>query len=139
TSDNTLVANVTGLAPGDYTIVVRKGESAIGELLDADGNGISLEELGEGGVVLGAENQGLVLDAVETALNGEILPGLGLPLGTIVRNILEPLLDTTTALGAGELVDVLTEALDNLGLTGFVDEVLGAVAEALLSNTLTLI
>src|SRR5690606_19973054 len=103
TGDNTLVANITGLAPGDYTVVVRKGESALGSLLDADGDGVSLEDLGQGGVVLGAENQELVLDAVETALNGEILPGIGLPLGTVVVNILEPILDTTTAIGAGQL------------------------------------
>ncbi|WP_167375551.1 BapA/Bap/LapF family large adhesin [Brucella cytisi] len=139
TGDNTLVANITGLEPGDYTVVVRKGESALGSLLDADGDGVSLEELGQGGVVLGAENQALVLDAVETALNGEILPGIGLPLGTVVVNILEPILDTTTAIGAGQLVEVLSTALGNLGLTGSLDTVLGAVAEALLSNTLTLI
>ncbi|NKC51780.1 hypothetical protein HED63_21530 [Ochrobactrum cytisi] len=54
-------------------------------------------------------------------------------------NILEPILDTTTAIGAGQLVEVLSTALGNLGLTGSLDTVLGAVAEALLSNTLTLI
>jgi len=140
TSDNTLVANVKGLAPGDYTIVVRKGESALGSLLDTDGEGLSLEELGQGGVVLGAENQELVLDAVESALNGVLFVELlDLGLGTVVRNILEPLLDTTTALGAGEIVQVVSEALGNLGLTGYVDDVLGALTEALLNNTLTLI
>jgi len=140
TSDSTLVANVQGLAPGDYTVVVRKGESALGSLLDTDGDGISLEELGQGGVVLGAENQELVLNAVETALNGVLFVDLlNLGLGTVVRNLLEPLLDTTTALGAGEVVQVLSEALGNLGLTGFLDDVLGALTEALLSNTLTLI
>ncbi|MGV2494680.1 BapA/Bap/LapF family large adhesin [Pelagerythrobacter aerophilus] len=139
TSDNTLVANVTGLEPGDYTIVVRKGESTAGSLLDTDGNGLSLEELGEGGVVLGTENQALVLDSVETALNGEILPGIGLPLGTVVRNLLEPVLDTTTSLGAGELVEVLADGLNSLGLGASLDAVLGAVTEALLSNTLTVI
>ena len=82
TGDNSLVATIPGLAPGDYTIVVRKGESALGTLLDADGNGVSLSELGQGGVVLGADNQALVLNAVETTLNGELLPGIGLPLGT---------------------------------------------------------
>src|SRR5690606_38587867 len=100
-----------GLAPGDYTIVVRKGESALGSLLDTDGDGLSLEELGQGGVVLGAENQELVLDAVESALNGVLFVELlDLGLGTVVRNILEPLLDTTTALGAGEIVQVVSEA-----------------------------
>src|SRR5690606_38076887 len=56
-----------------------------------------------------------------------------------VRNLLEPVLQTTTNLGAGELVDVLTGGLDSLGLTGSLDAVLGAVTDALLSNTLTVI
>src|SRR5690606_3936184 len=131
TNNNTLVANVTGLAPGDYTIVVRKGDSALGRLLDADGDGVSLEELGQGGAVLGAENQELILDAIEDAL--------GPVLGGTVRGILELVLDTTTALGAGQLVEVLSTALSNLGLTSSLDLVLGAVADALLSNTLTLL
>src|SRR5690606_12447316 len=109
TSDSRLDANVQGLAPGDYTVVIRKGERALGSLLDTDGDGISLEELGQGGVVLGAENQELVLNAVETALNGVLFVDLlNLGLGTVVRNLLEPLLDTTTALGAGEVVQVLS-------------------------------
>uniref|UniRef100_UPI0024E0FD14 beta strand repeat-containing protein n=1 Tax=Comamonas halotolerans TaxID=3041496 RepID=UPI0024E0FD14 len=136
TGDGTVTASVTGLAPGDYTIVVRKGESALGTLLDADGNGVSLEELGEGGVVLGAENQALVLTAVETALNGPSSPS---GLGTVVRGLLEGVLGLTTEIGAGELVDVLTSGLDRLGLTSSLDTVLGAVADALLNNTLTLI
>ncbi|MCM0752498.1 hypothetical protein DEA98_18860 [Brucella pseudogrignonensis] len=131
TSDNTLTANFTGLAPGNYTVVVRKGESALGTLLDADGNGVSLEELGQGGVVLGEENQALVLDAVEDAL--------GPVLGVAVRGVLEVTLGTVDALGAGQLVEVLSTALANLGLTSALDQVLGAVADALLSNTLTLL
>ncbi|MCF7672212.1 cadherin-like domain-containing protein, partial [Bacillus subtilis] len=139
TGDNTLVANITGLAPGEYKVVVRKGESALGTLLDADGNGVSLQELGQGGVVLGQENQALVLAAIENALNGALLPGLNLPLGTVVKNILLPVLDTTTALGAGDLVEVLSNSLNALGLSHLLDQVLGAVAHALLNNTLTLI
>ncbi|SHI98862.1 VCBS repeat-containing protein [Aureimonas altamirensis DSM 21988] len=139
TGDNSLVATIPGLAPGDYTIVVRKGESALGTLLDADGNGVSLSELGQGGVVLGADNQALVLNAVETTLNGELLPGIGLPLGTVVRNILEPILGVTTDIGAGDLVGIVSNALNSLGLSQFVDGVLGALSQALLSNTLSLI
>lgn len=137
--DNSLVATIPGLAPGDYTIVVRKGESALGTLLDADGNGVSLSELGQGGVVLGANNQALVLNAVETTLNGGLLPGIGLPLGTVVRNILEPILGVSTNIGAGDLVGIVSNALNSLGLSQFVDGVLGALSEALLSNTLSLI
>ncbi len=136
TSDNTLVATAAGLEPGNYTIVVRKGDSALGTLLDSNGDGISLQELGEGGVVLGPDNQGLVLNAVEDALNDGIL---NLQLGTIVKNILEPVLDLTTTLGVGELVGILSNALNALGLSAQLDNVLDAVAEALLSNTLSLL
>ncbi len=131
TGDNTLVANFNGLAPGNYTVVVRKGDSALGTLLDADGDGVSLQELGQGGVVLGSENQALVLDAVENAL--------GPVLGGTVRGVLELVLGTVDSIGAGQLVEVLTTTLGNLGLTSSLDQVLGAVADALLSNTLTLL
>jgi len=131
TGDNTLVANFNGLAPGNYTVVVRKGDSALGTLLDADGDGVSLEELGQGGVVLGSENQVLVLDAVENAL--------GPVLGGTVRGVLELVLGTVDSIGAGQLVEVLTTTVGNLGLTSSLDQVLGAVADALLSNTLTLL
>ncbi|RYF57216.1 MAG: type I secretion C-terminal target domain-containing protein, partial [Comamonadaceae bacterium] len=135
TGDGTVTASVTGLAPGNYTIVVRKGDSALGTLLDADGNGVSLEELGQGGIVLGAGNQAIVLAAVETSLNAS--PGAGL--GTVVRGVLEGVLGLTTQIGAGELVDVVTSTLDTLNLTSSLDAVLGAVADALLNNTLSLI
>jgi len=136
TGDNTLVADVSGLEPGDYTVVVRKGESALGTLLDTDGDGVSLSELGQGGVVLGAENQDLILDAVEDTLNDDADV---LNLGTIVRGILEPVLNVTTEIGAGQLVEIVSDALNALGLSQAVDTVLGALADALLSNTLTLI
>lgn len=89
TSDNSLVAIVEGLPPGEYTVVVRNDESALAELLDTDGGGISLEELGDAGVVLGPDNQDIVLDAVEEALG---------VLGGPARTLLEPLLGTTGAL-----------------------------------------
>ncbi|MCE8018720.1 BapA prefix-like domain-containing protein [Halomonas sp. MCCC 1A11036] len=125
--DDTLTATVTGLPAGEYSVVVRNGESALEQLVD----GLTLEELGEAGVVLGPDNQDLVLGAIEGAL--------GPVLGPIVTGILEPVLDTTTTLGAGELVGILTSGLDALGMSAAVDEVLDAVAEALLSNTLTLL
>ncbi|MGU3401569.1 BapA/Bap/LapF family large adhesin [Brucellaceae bacterium D45D] len=134
TGDNTLVTNFTGLAPGDYTVVVRKAISALGTLLDANNDGISLQELGQGGVVLGAENQALVLDAVESSLNGEVLS-----LGTTVRGILEIALNTTTTIGAGDLVAIISNSLNAIGLSEHLDNVLSKVAQTLLSNTLTLI
>ncbi|MDX6806912.1 BapA/Bap/LapF family large adhesin, partial [Terrihabitans rhizophilus] len=135
TSDNTVTATFPGLPPGDYFVVVRKGTSALGTLLDTDNDGITLEELGQGGVVLGAGNETAVLNAVQTALNGT--PGLGL--GTVVRGILEVLLDTTDELGAADLVVALTDTLTSLGLTEQIATVLDIVAETLLSNTLTLL
>ncbi len=134
TGDNSLTANFTGLAPGDYTVVVRKGNSALGTLLDANNDGISLQELGQGGVVLGPENQALLLDAVETSLNGQVLS-----LGTTVRGILEIALDTTTTIGAGDLVAIISNSLNAIGLSAYLDNVLSTVAQTLLSNTLTLI
>ncbi|ELA7570966.1 VCBS domain-containing protein [Vibrio alginolyticus] len=132
TGDETVSFTVDGLAAGDYTVVVRNDESKLEELLDSDGNGdVNLTELGNAGVVLGPDNQDSVLNTVEGTL--------GVVLGPPVRGILESALDTTTEIGAGELVDVLTLGLDGLGLTGSLDIVLSAVADALLSNTLTVL
>ncbi|MEC8748674.1 MAG: Ig-like domain-containing protein, partial [Pseudomonadota bacterium] len=142
TGDDTLVVKFSGLPAGDYTVVVRNDESALGTLFDQDSDGsITLTELGDGGVVLGEENQEVVLTAVEDALNGteaSILNGLGL--GTVVRNlILEPALSTADTIGAGDLVSTITTGLNLLGLGAFVDAVLDEVAAALLSNTVTLL
>uniref|UniRef100_UPI0036F1B67D BapA/Bap/LapF family large adhesin n=1 Tax=Alteromonas gracilis TaxID=1479524 RepID=UPI0036F1B67D len=142
TGDDTLVAKFSGLPAGDYTVVVRNDESALETLFDQDSDGsITLTELGDGGVVLGEENQGVVLTAVEDTLNGtnaSILNGLGL--GTVVRNfILEPALGAADTIGAGDLVSTITNGLNALGLGLLADSVLDAVAAALLSNTLTLL
>ena len=142
TGDDTLVAKFSGLPAGDYTVVVRNDESALETLFDQNSDGsITLTELGDGGVVLGEENQGVVLTAVETALNGtnaSVLNGLGL--GTIVRNlILEPALSTSDTIGAGDLVSTITTGLNLLGLGAFASAALDAVAAALLSNTVTLL
>ncbi|PRO67818.1 BapA/Bap/LapF family large adhesin, partial [Alteromonas gracilis] len=142
TGDDTLVAKFSGLPAGDYTVVVRNDESALETLFDQNSDGsITLTELGDGGVVLGEENQEVVLTAVEDTLNGtnaSILNGLGL--GTVVRNlVLEPALSTADTIGAGDLVSTITTGLNLLGLGALVDTVLDAVAAALLSNTLTLL
>jgi large repetitive protein len=141
TGDNTLVTTATGLPPGNYRVVVRNDQSALETLLDQNGDGnVSLTELGDEGVVLGPDNQDAVLTAVENALNGEILAGIGLRLGTAVRKlILEPLLAVGATIGAADLVNILTEGLNTLGLSMLVNGVLDAVAAALLSNTLTLL
>ncbi|WP_193068199.1 BapA/Bap/LapF family large adhesin [Halomonas sp. 3D7M] len=137
TDDGALTTKVTGLEPGQYQVIVRSDESALNQLV----GDLTLSELGDSGVVLGEENQEVVLGAVEDALNGTVpvLDLLGLGLGTVVVGILEPVLDTTTELGAGELVDTIVGGLNDLGLTYLVDEVLDAVADALLTETLTLL
>src|SRR5690606_26516076 len=61
--DDTLTATLGGPAPGNYTVVVRNEESALTDLRDTDGGGVSLQELGAAGVVLGPENQDVLLDA----------------------------------------------------------------------------
>jgi VCBS repeat-containing protein len=142
TGDDKLVANFSGLPAGEYTVVVRNDESELANLFDTSGDSnISLTELGAGGVVLGAENQDALLDAIESALNGSVLGSAGgLDVGSAVRTfILEPLLATVDSIGAGDLVDTLTTGLNAIGLTSVVDEVLDIVADTLLSNTLTLL
>ncbi|MGF7154130.1 beta strand repeat-containing protein, partial [Novosphingobium gossypii] len=134
TGDNRLVAIVEGLPPGDYRVVVRNDESTLARLLDTDGGGVSLTELGQAGVVLGPQNQTLVLDAVEQALGGGVL-------GATARGLLSTTLGLTTNLGVGGLVGILTTLLSNplIGAPQLLNSVLGAVSNTLLSNTLTLL
>ncbi|WP_333969586.1 beta strand repeat-containing protein [Alteromonas mediterranea] len=138
--DDTLVAKFSGLPAGDYAVVVRNSQSSLENLFDQDGDGsITLAELGDGGVVLGKENQEVVLDAIETALNGET--GLGvIPLGTLVREIiLEPILATTDAIGVGDLVGTINSGLTTLGIAQLSDALIDDIAAILLSNTISLL
>ncbi|MFZ8198846.1 BapA/Bap/LapF family large adhesin [Alteromonas portus] len=138
--DDTLVAKFSGLPAGDYAVVVRNSQSSLENLFDQDGDGsITLTELGDGGVVLGEENQEVVLDAIETALNGET--GLGvIPLGTLVREfILEPILATTDTIGAGDLVGTINSGLTTLGVAQLSDALIDDIAAILLSNTISLL
>ncbi|APD85416.1 Ig-like domain repeat protein [Alteromonas sp. Mex14] len=140
TGDETISFTLAGLDAGNYSVVVRNDENLLEDLLDNDNsNDVNLQELGSAGVVLGPDNQTVVLDTIETTLNTGVL---GIPLGTVgtqVRGVLETLLDTTTVIGAGQLVNLLTAPLDAIGLTGFLDDILSVIADALLSNTLTLL
>ncbi|NOH59111.1 Ig-like domain repeat protein, partial [Alteromonas sp. 07-89-2] len=138
--DDTLVAKFSGLPAGDYAVVVRNSQSTLGNLFDQNGDSsITLAELGDGGVVLGEENQEVVLDAIETALNGEA--GLGvIPLGTLVREIiLEPILATADTIGAGDLVDTINSGLTTLGVAQLADALIDDIAELLLNNTISLL
>jgi len=138
--DETISFSLAGLAAGTYSVVVRNDENLLENLLDNDNsNDIDLDELGTAGVVLGPENQDVVLNTVETTLNGGIL---SIPLGTVgtqVRGILETILDTTTVIGAGDLVGAITGPLTDLGLLGFLDDIAAVLADVLLSNTLTVL
>uniref|UniRef100_UPI003325B6C0 Ig-like domain-containing protein n=1 Tax=Psychrobacter sp. TB55-MNA-CIBAN-0194 TaxID=3140445 RepID=UPI003325B6C0 len=131
TGNDTLTAVVSGLEPGDYTVVVRKSESALTTLVQD----VELAELGDSGIILGPDNQEAVLNTVETSLNTDS-PGLG----TTVKGILSAALLVTNELGVDALVTLLQEnTVLNTLLGGVVDPVLDAVAVALLSNTLTLL
>ena len=94
TGSDTLTTTVTGLEPGEYTVVVRNDQSAVSGLL----TGLSLQQLGDNGVILGQDNQDLVLDAVDTALVSN-------PLSGAVRDILELTLKGLNGLGVDKLVD----------------------------------
>ncbi len=133
TGNDTLTAVVSGLEPGDYTVVVRKSESALTTLVQD----VELAELGDSGIVLGPNNQEAVLNAVETSLNTDYPI---LQLGTTVKGILSAALLVTNELGVDELVTLLQDnTVLNTLLGGVIDPVLDAVAVALLSNTLTLL
>ncbi|WP_231125143.1 beta strand repeat-containing protein [Alteromonas mediterranea] len=140
TGDESISFTLAGLDAGNYSVVVRNDENLLEDLLDNDNsNDVNLQELGSAGVVLGPDNQAVVLDTIETTLNTGVL---GIPIGTVgtqVRGVLEVLLDTTTVIGAGQLVNLLTAPLDAIGLTDFLDDILSVIADALLSNTLTLL
>ncbi|MBH0095737.1 VCBS domain-containing protein [Psychrobacter sp. NZS113] len=133
TGNDTLTAVVSGLEPGDYTVVVRKSESALTTLVED----VELADLGDSGIILGPDNQEAVLNAVETSLNTDYPI---LQLGTTVKGILSAALLVTNELGIDALVTLLQDnTVLNTLLGGVVDPVLDAVAVALLSNTLTLL
>ncbi|EXB87103.1 Ig-like domain-containing protein [Acinetobacter sp. 272263] len=132
TGDNTLTATVRGLQPGTYRVVVRNDESTLTDLLDSDNSGgVSLQELGNSGVILGPENQTLVLNTVSNAL--------GPVLGPTVTTLLSPVLTTLNGLPVDEIINPLITILNNVGATGLLNTVLSSLADALLSNTLTLL
>ncbi|HEV2516408.1 MAG TPA: VCBS domain-containing protein, partial [Devosia sp.] len=130
TGDNTLVATVTGLPPGTYSVVIHNDSSALTDLLDTDGGGVSVQELGDAGVVVGADNQSVVLTAVSNALG---------PLGPAAVLLLDPVLTGLNGLPVTGIVGPLTGILNTVGFLGSVDDVVDAIATALLSNTLTLL
>nr|WP_180103265.1 BapA/Bap/LapF family large adhesin [Acinetobacter sp. YH12133] len=142
TGDNTLTATVSDLPAGTYRVVVSNDAGALTNLLDTDGGGISLQELGDAGVLLGADNQQVVLDAVNNALGGGAIAAL------VTEVILPPVLTLVNGLPVDELVGALNDSLlsnaDAISLLGFsvtglLDTIVDAAATALLSNTLTLL
>jgi hypothetical protein len=126
TGNDTLTATVSGLEPGNYTVVVRKSDSALTNIV----KDVELADLGDSGIVLGAENQGIVLDAIQDSLGF-----LGATLfATTIRPAVTTLLSVTGG-GVDELIDIL----ERLVPIRQIDNVLDAVAKTLLSNTLTLL
>ncbi|MGA5988977.1 hypothetical protein ACPB4A_25290, partial [Escherichia coli] len=112
--------------------MVRNDESTLTDLRDSDNSGgVSLQELGDSGVILGPENQTLVLNTVSNAL--------GPVLGPTVTTLLSPVLTTLNGLPVDEIINPLVTILNNVGATGLLNTVLSSLADALLSNTLTLL
>ncbi|MDK1683050.1 SwmB domain-containing protein [Acinetobacter terrestris] len=126
TNSGALSATVTGLTAGTYYVVVANDESVLAQLI----NDVTLAELGTDGVVLGPDNQQIVLDAVSDAL--------GPVLGPTVTGLLTPVLGLLDGLGVGQVVEPLVSILNSLNLTNLVDNVLDGIADALLSNILEL-
>ncbi|UYF72615.1 Ig-like domain-containing protein [Acinetobacter ursingii] len=131
TGDNTLTATIDGLLPGSYYVVVRNDSSTLTNLLDADGGGVSLQDLGDAGVIIGANNQTVILTALSNAL--------GSTLGPLAVNLLTPVLATLNGLGVDQIVNPIVSVLNTIGFTGLADTIISDVAQALLSNTLTLL
>ena len=131
TGDNTLTATIDGLLPGSYSVVVRNDSSTLTNLLDADGGGVSLQDLGDAGVIIGANNQTVILTALSNAL--------GPVLGPLAVDLLTPILGTLNGLGVDQLVNPIVNVLSAVGFTGLADTIISDVAQALLSNTLTLL
>ena len=125
TGNDTLVATVSGLEPDTYSIVVRNDESAL-EALVRD---LTLAELGDAGVVIGADNQDAIFAALDTAL--------GNTLGGLVEGLLSPVIDIAGFISIEDAVDLING--NNLLLLGRADDVVDALGEALLSNTVTLL
>ncbi|WP_407411153.1 beta strand repeat-containing protein, partial [Acinetobacter sp.] len=131
--DDGLTATIEGLPQGNYFVVVSNDAGTVTNLL----NNLSLADLGENGVVLGQDNQDLILDAVIDTLSGK--SAIGSILLNSLRPALELALDVVDGLGVGAVVGVITNTLNLFGLVTYVDEVIDAVATAVLSNTLTLL
>jgi Ca2+-binding RTX toxin-like protein len=145
TSDNPLVADVIGvsilgltdsgglsttvsaLESGNYYVLVVNDESALSQIAGE----LTLADLGQDGVILGADNQQLVLDTVAGAL--------GSPLDAVVSPLLSPVLSLLNGLGVDQIVQPLVSILNSVGAVDLVDDVLDALTEALVNNTLTLL
>ncbi len=130
--DDTLTASIDGLPPGDYNVVVRNDSSTLNDLVQ----NLSLQELGDQGAVLGADNQADALAAIQAALNGD--SGLPVGLGDIVAGVLGAVLTGTNAVGLGDIVQAVTDIPLVSTLLGGADQVLDVISGALLSNTATL-
>src|SRR5690606_18453215 len=122
-----LSTTVSVLESGDYYVLVVNDESALSQIV----GDLTLADLGQDGVILGVDNQQLVLDTVTGAL--------GSPLDAIVSPLLSPVLSLLNGLGVDQIVQPLVSILNSVGAVDLVDDVLDALTEALVNNTLTLL
>jgi len=133
TDNGGLSTTVSALESGDYYVLVVNDESAVSQLVGE----LTLADLGKGGVVLGPDNQQIILDAVGSALGDGLLAGT-------VTGLLSPVLTLLNGAGVDQLVEPLVSILNSVTINGtgtvnLVDDVLDALTTALVNNTLTLL
>jgi uncharacterized repeat protein (TIGR02059 family) len=137
--NDTLAATINGLEPGTYNVVVRSDSSQLNQLVQ----GLTIADLGANGMVLGADNQVLIVNAVKSALGGGAIAD---SIGVLLNGILTPLNGSGLGVVVGEITTLLNAQSGLLaplfvtgGLLTLTDKVLDAVSQALLNNTLTIL
>ncbi|MCO8074937.1 beta strand repeat-containing protein [Acinetobacter lwoffii] len=125
---NTIGLMVNDLPEGNYRIIVENDESELSSLL----TNLTLANLGSGEQLLGAENQQLILDALQNAVGGTVLTDA-------VLDVVTSLLNTVNVLRLDILLDALEPVLVDTGLLPTLDGVVDSIVARLVNNTLSVL